>query len=108
MKFSLSPSMRYTRWRAVRNGFLGARAAGHAGRAGLGDRRGREAGRPADAEAAAADLRWVGARLEQFGPKPPRMIFVEQAGGHPDAFRESAFINGPDVPEVRRFKRPSA
>ena len=40
--------------------------------------------------------------------KPPRMIFVERAGEHPDAFRESAFIKGPDVPKIRRFKRPSA
>jgi hypothetical protein len=36
------------------------------------------------------------------------MIFVEQAGERPDAFREPVFIKGPDVPEIRRFKRSSA
>ena len=46
--------------------------------------------------------------VDAFRPKPPRMIFVERVGEHPDAFRESAFIKGPDVPEIRRFKRPSA
>jgi WD40 repeat protein len=31
----------------------------------------RDAGRPADAEAVACDLRWIGARLERFGPAVP-------------------------------------
>ena len=46
--------------------------------------------------------------VDAFRPKPPRMIFVERADEHHDAFRESAFIKGPDAPEIRRFKRPSA
>lgn len=46
--------------------------------------------------------------VDAFRPRPQRMIFVEQAGERPGAFREPVFIKGPDVPEIRRFKRPSA
>ena len=44
-----------------------------------------EAGRPAEAEAVAADLRWVGARLERFGPAAPAADLA--AAGTPRAAR---------------------
>jgi len=46
--------------------------------------------------------------VDAFRPRPQRMIFIEQAGERPGAFREPAFIKGPDAPEIRRFRRPSA
>jgi hypothetical protein len=46
--------------------------------------------------------------VDAFRPKPPRMIFLEKADEHSDNFREAAFIEGPDAPEIRRFKRPPA
>jgi hypothetical protein len=46
--------------------------------------------------------------VDAFRPRPQRMIFVGQASERPDAFREPVFIKGPDVPKIRRFKRPSA
>ena len=45
----------------------------------------RDAGRPGDAEAVACDLRWVGARLERFGPAAPAADLA--AAGTPRAAR---------------------
>ena len=44
-----------------------------------------DAGRPGDAEAVAGDLRWVGARLERFGPAAPAADLA--AAGTPRAAR---------------------
>ena len=44
-----------------------------------------DAGRPGDADAVAADLRWVGARLERFGPAAPAADLA--AAGTPRAAR---------------------
>ncbi len=45
----------------------------------------RDAGRPGDADAVAGDLRWVGARLERFGPAAPAADLA--AAGTPRAAR---------------------
>ena len=45
----------------------------------------REAGQPYDAEAVASDLRWVGARLQRFGPAAPAADLA--AAGTPRAAR---------------------
>lgn len=44
--------------------------------------------------------------MDAYRPKPPRLIFVGQAGERSNSFTESSFIKGPDAPEIRRFKRP--
>ncbi len=44
-----------------------------------------DAGRPGDADAVAGDLRWVGARLERFGPAAPAADLA--AAGTPRAAR---------------------
>jgi hypothetical protein len=49
-----------------------------------------EAGRPGDAESVAVDLRWVGARLEQFGPAAP--VADLSAAGTPRAARLRAVL----------------
>jgi WD domain, G-beta repeat/APAF-1 helical domain len=49
-----------------------------------------EAGRPAEAEAVAVDLRWVEARLEQFGPAAPAADLA--AAGTPQAARLQAVL----------------
>ena len=48
-----------------------------------------DAGRPGDAEAVAGDLRWVGARLERFGPAAPAADLCRgrDAAGGPAAGR---------------------
>ena len=43
-----------------------------------------------------------------YKPKPQQMMYVERAGEHPDAFTNHTVIKGPDVPEIRRFKRKLA
>jgi hypothetical protein len=46
--------------------------------------------------------------VDVYKPRPQRMIFVERAGDHPDAFHEPTVIKGPGIPQIRRFKRSSA
>jgi WD40 repeat protein len=50
----------------------------------------RDAGRPVDAEAVAVDLRWMGARLEQFGPAA--LAADLSAAGTPRAVRLRAVL----------------
>ena len=49
-----------------------------------------DAGRPGDADAVAGDLRWVGARLERFGPAAPAADLA--AAGTPRAARLRAVL----------------
>ena len=62
----------------------------------------RDAGRPADAEAVACDLRWAGARLERFGPAAPAADLAD--AGTPRAARlrgvleRTAHLLAPTVP----------
>ena len=49
-----------------------------------------DAGRPGEAEAVAGDLRWVGARLERFGPAAPAADLA--AAGTPRAARLRAVL----------------
>jgi WD40 repeat protein len=64
------------------------------------------AGRTAEAEALAADLRWVAARLEQFGPTGPFADLAQIGTSRADrlgrVFGQSAHLLAPTVPAYSR------